>query len=83
MAFISAGSGQVAGSTNPLRIGAYAPVNGTVSMFFSGLIDEVSIYSCSLSAAQLLAIIMRAAPGKIERIHQWGPLTSQFACAPA
>ena len=59
------GPGQVAVSTNSMRIGAYAPVNGTASKcFFSGLIDEVSFYTCALSAAQIQAIYNAGSAGK-------------------
>ena len=50
-------SGLARTSNEPLRIGAYAPVNGTTSKcFFDGRIDELSLYDRALSADEIAAI---------------------------
>lgn len=58
-------SGPVQTSDDPLRIGAYAPVNGDGSKaYFSGNIDEVTLYARSLSSEELLAIYNAGNNGK-------------------
>lgn len=76
------GSANVAGlvqtSDAPLRIGAYAPVNGTGSKaFFTGSIDEVSFYHRNLSGGELLAVYLAGSAGKC----QTNPPV--FNCTPA
>ena len=58
-------SGTVQTSDDPLRIGAYAPLNGEVSRaFFAGNIDEVTLYNRSLSSEELLGIFNAGNAGK-------------------
>ncbi|MBI5775014.1 MAG: immunoglobulin domain-containing protein, partial [Verrucomicrobia bacterium] len=58
-------SGAVQTSDNPVRIGAYAPVNGQGSWnFFSGGIDELSLYSRALTAAEVAGIYSARGAGK-------------------
>ena len=40
--------GQIFNSSEPLRIGAYKKVSGTISNHFSGLIDEVRVWNIAL-----------------------------------
>jgi hypothetical protein len=50
-------SGKVRTTDYALRIGAYAPVNGTVSKgFFFGQIDELAIFNRALSAEEIQGI---------------------------
>ena len=50
-------AGSIQTSDGSLRIGAYAPINGTGSKhFFPGLIDEVRFYNRALSAAEILSL---------------------------
>src|SRR4029079_343906 len=52
-----AGSGALQTSDYPIRIGAYAPLNGSVSKgFWPGLIDEPQFYGRALAAAEINAI---------------------------
>jgi hypothetical protein len=58
-------TGSVQTSDAPLRLGAYAPVNGTGSKaFFTGSIDEASFYNRNLSAGELFAIFNAGSAGK-------------------
>jgi len=58
-------SGTLQATDNPLRIGAYAPVNGTVSKaFFNGMIDELSIYNRALLSNEIAAIYTAGNGGK-------------------
>jgi hypothetical protein len=58
-------TGSVQTSDAPLRLGAYAPVNGTGSKaFFTGSIDEASFYNRNLSAGELFAIFKAGSAGK-------------------
>ncbi len=58
-------SGQLQATDNPMRIGAYAPVNGTASKcWFDGKIDEVSLYNRALSATELQNIYNATTAGK-------------------
>lgn len=80
------GSANVAGlvqtSDAPLRIGAYAPVNGTGSKaFFTGSIDEVSFYNRNLSSGELLAVYLAGSAGKCPTITN--PPTGDCATLPA
>ena len=54
-------SGSLAATDNGLRIGAYATV---YPGFFPGLIDELSLYSRALSAAEVLALFNAGVDGK-------------------
>ena len=50
-------SGKLQVSDNSLKIGSYAPLNGTWSKcFFAGEIDEVALFDRPLSAAEIKAI---------------------------
>jgi hypothetical protein len=50
---------------NPLKIGAYAPINGVQSKdWFNGLIDEVSFYNRALSSSEIAAIYNASSAGK-------------------
>ncbi|MBM3200035.1 hypothetical protein FJZ53_03780 [Candidatus Woesearchaeota archaeon] len=55
-------SGTYTQTTNPLSIGAGAPI-GTWPRYFNGTIDEVAIYNRSLSASEVLAHYQRGLPG--------------------
>ncbi|MBI5774629.1 MAG: immunoglobulin domain-containing protein, partial [Verrucomicrobia bacterium] len=57
-------TGMAQTSDNPVRIGAYAPVNGISKNFFSGGIDELSLYSRALSASEIAAIYNAQSAGK-------------------
>jgi hypothetical protein len=58
-------TGSVQTSDAPLRLGAYAPVNGTGSKaFFTGSIDEVAFYNRNLDAGELFAIFNAGTAGK-------------------
>jgi hypothetical protein len=56
-----AGPGQIVPSGNNLQIG-HDPSNA--SRYFNGLVDEASVYSTALSAAQIQAIYIAGAGGK-------------------
>ena len=59
-------SGTVRVTSYSLRIGAYAPVNGSSSTcFFPGKIDELTLYSRALAPAEILAIYNAGAAGKV------------------
>jgi len=61
----TAASGTVQATDYPLRIGAYAPVNGTASKsYFPGRIDELTFYSRALSASEIVAIYNAGHTGK-------------------
>ena len=50
-------SGKLQATDNSLKIGSYAPVNGTMSKcFFAGEIDEVALFDRALSAAEIKTI---------------------------
>ena len=50
-------SGELQASDNSLKIGSYAPVNGTMSKcFFAGEIDEVALFDRALSAGEIKTI---------------------------
>ena len=50
-------TGAIQTSDGSLRIGSYAPINGTGSKhFFPGFIDEVRFYNRALSAAEILSL---------------------------
>jgi len=50
-------SGALQATDNSLKIGSYAPVNGTMSKcFFAGEIDEVALFNRALSAAEIKTI---------------------------
>jgi len=73
-----AASGTVSTSDYPLRIGAYAPLNGTVSQsFFAGRVDEISIYSRALSADEIRAIYNSRGTGKC-----WGAVPPYLISQP-
>ena len=55
-------SGAIVPSTNPLRIGN-DPSNPT-TRFFNGLVDEASVYSAALTAAEIQAIYNAGSTGK-------------------
>ena len=58
-------SGSLRTTDYALRIGAYAPINGTGSKaFFSGRIDEVSVYNRVLSSNEIAAIYNADSGGK-------------------
>lgn len=58
-------SGSLASSATPLRIGAYAPVNGTLSKgFFPGFIDELTLYDRALSPSEVASIYLAGSNGK-------------------
>ena len=60
-------AGSVQTSDGSLRIGAYAPINGTQSKhFFPGLIDEVEFYNRALSSTEIQAIFNAGSAGKIK-----------------
>ena len=59
-------TGAVQVTSYPLRIGAYAPVNGSNSKcFFPGKIDELTLYSRALASAEILSIYNSGAAGKV------------------
>jgi hypothetical protein len=61
----TAASGTVQATDYPLRIGAYAPVNGTASKaYLPGRIDELSLYNRALSASNVAAIYNAGSAGK-------------------
>jgi len=50
-------SGKLQATDNSLKIGSYAPVNGTMSKaFFAGEIDEVALFDRALSAGEIKTI---------------------------
>ena len=51
-------------SSSPVRIGASRVFNGSVTSFFSGDIDDVSLYWRDLSASEILAIFNAGEAGK-------------------
>ncbi len=52
-----AATGALQTSDGSLRIGVYAPVNGTTSKeFFNGQLDEVSVYNRALSATEIQSV---------------------------
>ncbi|MBI3852594.1 MAG: immunoglobulin domain-containing protein [Verrucomicrobia bacterium] len=58
-------SGQLQATDFPLKIGAYAPVNGTASKnWFAGRIDEVSIYNRALATNEIQGIYNAGSAGK-------------------
>jgi hypothetical protein len=58
-------NGAVQTTDNALRIGAYAPVNGTASKaYFRGQIDELSLYSRALSNSEIAALYSAGSAGK-------------------
>jgi hypothetical protein len=58
-------SGAVQTTDGALRIGAYAPVNGTASKaFFHGQIDELSLYNRALSNSEIAALFNAGSAGK-------------------
>jgi len=58
-------SGAVQATDNSMKIGAYAPVNGTSSKaFFAGQIDELSIYDRALSLNEIKNISDAGGAGK-------------------
>jgi Concanavalin A-like lectin/glucanases superfamily/Pro-kumamolisin, activation domain/Reelin subrepeat B/Immunoglobulin domain/HYR domain/Viral BACON domain len=58
-------SGAVQASDYALRIGAYAPVNGTANKsYLLGRIDELSLYGRALSAAEIQAVYNAGSAGK-------------------
>jgi len=58
-------SGVLQATDNPLKIGAYSPVNGSQSKdWFYGRIDEVSIYDRALSSTEILSIYDAHGAGK-------------------
>jgi hypothetical protein len=60
-------SGALQTTDNPLRIGAYAPINGTTSKaYFNGLIDEASVYNRALSSNEIAAIYNVGNGGKCQ-----------------
>jgi len=75
--------GSVQTSDAPLRIGAYAPVNGTGSKaFFTGSIDEVAFYNRNLSAGELLAIFNAGSAGKCPPTLAFNPTDGLIAHYP-
>jgi hypothetical protein len=64
----AAASGTVQATDYPLRIGAYAPVNGTESKaYLAGRVDELSFYGQALPAAEIQAIYQAGSAGKGRR----------------
>ena len=60
-----AASGTVQATDYPLRIGAYAPINGTGSKgYVNGRVDELSFYGRALSAAEIQAVYNAGSAGK-------------------
>jgi hypothetical protein len=58
-------SGLVRVSTNPVKIGAYAPLNGSIyKSFFNGMIDELAVYDRPLDYGELLTIYNASYSGK-------------------
>ena len=58
-------SGPVQTSDDTLKVGAYAPVNGTASKaFFHGQIDELSLYNRALSPSEIQSIYTAGSGGK-------------------
>ncbi len=56
--------GSIHDSASPVRIGASRILNGSVSSFFSGYIDEPALYWRALSAAEIQAIYAAGEAGK-------------------
>jgi hypothetical protein len=76
-------TGPVSSSVNSLRIGAYAPLNGSDSKcFFDGQIDELSLYNRALSSTEIQSIYNAGQVGK--DIHStWAPISGKVAWWPA
>ncbi len=71
-------SGPVRATDYALRIGAYAPVNGTASKnFFPGQIDELSVYNRALSSNEIATIYNAGVAGKNAQ-----PIAPAFASQP-
>jgi len=65
-----AATGAVQATDYPLRIGAYAPINGThAKAYLAGYVDEVSLYSRALSADEIQAIHQAGSAGKTKSPH--------------
>jgi len=75
--------GAVSHSTTSMRIGAYAPINGTGSKcFFSGQIDEVSCYNRAVSETDIMNIFLAQETGK-DFLPSWCSTSSLLAWWPA
>ncbi|HKS38859.1 MAG TPA: LamG-like jellyroll fold domain-containing protein, partial [Verrucomicrobiae bacterium] len=58
------GTGSIQASEGSVRLGAYAPVNGFFSKaFFSGAIDELSVYGRALGSNEIASIAAGGASG--------------------
>ncbi len=60
-------SGAIVSTTQPLRIGGGAPT-GIIPYYFTGLIDEASLYNRALSAAEIKSIYDAGFAGKLKSV---------------